>query len=303
MTTVKRHFTDLIRWIGHPVAILIDDLDRCRGDYIVQLLEGIQTLFRDEPVTFVVAADRDWLADSFAAEYGAFTSLRDEPARPLGYLFLEKTFQISVGVPGLSPEVRSQYWDRLIASDVSATDRSSLKQARQQAKTMFQGASSEVEVLRRLTREPGTTPAQRVARAEAAAIVLSTPGLERERERALRPFAPLLDPNPRAMKRLVNAYGIGRSVEVLNLQNLSGSRTAQQRRALWTILNLRWPLLGAWFATHPDHISFVGSDQSPPGMGPELRSLLADPDVVSVVRGDADGVETRLDPAAIRECL
>jgi KAP-like P-loop domain-containing protein len=304
MQTVKRHFSDLIRWIGHPVAILIDDLDRCRGDYIVQLLEGIQTMFREEPVTFVVAADRDWLADSFTAEYGAFTSVGDEPARPLGYLFLEKTFQISVGVPQLSPEVRRLYWDRLISSDVSATNRPSLEQAREHAKTMFQGANSEVEVLSRLTREPGTTPEQRVARAEAAAIVLSTPGLERERERALKPFAPLLDPNPRAMKRLVNAYGIGRSVEVLNFQNLSGSRTSQQRRALWTILNLRWPLLGAWLATHPDDVQFVGGDQPPPKtMGPELQSLLTNPAVISVVRGEADGVKTKLDPAAIRDCL
>jgi hypothetical protein len=143
-----------------------------------------------------------------------------------------------------------------------------LERARQQAETLFQGASSEIEVLKRLNREPGTTPEQRVARAEAAAIVLSTPDLGRERARALMPFAPLLDPNPRAMKRLVNAYGISRSVEVLNFKNLSGSRTAQQRRALWTILNLRWPLLGAWFAAHPDDIRCAGSTSSSAlGMG------------------------------------
>jgi hypothetical protein len=183
------------------------------------------------------------------------------------------------------------------------TDRSRLEQARQQAKTLFEGASSEIEVLKRLNREPGTTPEQRVARAEAAAFALSTPDLERERARVLTPFAPLLEPNPRAMKRLVNAYGISRSVEVLNFKNLSGSRTAQQRRALWTILNLRWPLLGAWFAAHPDDIRCVGSDQPPPTLPPELRSLLTDPAVVSVVQGEADGVETKLDPGAIRDCL
>ena len=69
-----------------------------------------------------------------------------------------------------------------------------LERARQQAKTLFQGASSEIEVLKRLNREPGTTPEQRVARAEAAAIVLSTPDLERERARALTPFARSLTP-------------------------------------------------------------------------------------------------------------
>jgi hypothetical protein len=303
MNTVKGHFTELIRWIHHPVAIFIDDLDRCRGDYIIQLLEGIQTTFRDEPVTFVVAADRDWLADSFAAEYSTFTSTGTEPARPLGYLFLEKTFQLSVGVPGLSPAVRGLFWDRLISSGKAAANRSDLDHARQQARELFKDATSEAEVLSRLNRAPGDTPEQLVARAEAAAVVLSTPGVEREHERALKPFAQLLDPNPRAMKRLVNAYSMARSVEVLSRRNLSTNRVAQQRRALWTILNLRWPLLGTWFSEHPDHIELVGNEHLPQTIPRELQSLFTDPEVVSVVRGQADGVEIKLDTAGVKDCL
>lgn len=304
MKTVKGQFTDLIRWIHHPVAIFIDDLDRCRGNYVVQLLEGIQTTLRDEPVTFVVAADRDWLADSFAAEYSTFTSTSAEPARPLGYLFLEKTFQLSVAVPRLSPALRGLFWDRLISSGKAAANHSDdLAQAREQAREIFKDATSEGEVLRRLTRAPGDTPEQQMARAEAAAVALSTPDAEREYERALTPFAQLLDPNPRAMKRLVNAYGMARSVEVLNFKNLSVNRAAQQRRALWTILNLRWPLLGTWFSEHPAHIELVGKEQLPQIIPNELRPLFTDPEVVSVVKGQTDGVETELDTAGVKDCL
>ena len=79
--------------------MIVDDLDRCKSEYVVALLEGIQTLFADEPVAFVIAADRTWLCQSFATAYGAFDPVVGEPGRPLGYLFLEKTFQVSMSDP------------------------------------------------------------------------------------------------------------------------------------------------------------------------------------------------------------
>jgi hypothetical protein len=45
MKTFTDHFNDLVYKIGNPVAIFIDDMDRCQSSYIVELLEGIQTLF------------------------------------------------------------------------------------------------------------------------------------------------------------------------------------------------------------------------------------------------------------------
>jgi hypothetical protein len=78
----------LIESSGTPVAILIDNLDRCRGDYVVELLEGIQTLLRDETrdttddpmVVYLVAADRRWLCDSYLTVYDEFKELCGSPA-------------------------------------------------------------------------------------------------------------------------------------------------------------------------------------------------------------------------------
>ena len=51
----------IIRYVGRPVVVIIDDLDRCDGDYVIQLLHGIQTMYWETQAAYVVAADRDWL--------------------------------------------------------------------------------------------------------------------------------------------------------------------------------------------------------------------------------------------------
>lgn len=301
MATVQEHFADLVRWLGRPVIILVDDLDRCRGDKVVELLEGIQTLFRDQPVAYVVAADRDWLSDSYQAEYGEFVSANDEPGRPLGYLFLEKTFQLSVTLPPPPPVVHKAYWGRLLRPGQAAVDRGELVQARAVADEAFAGLETEAAIRAELGRDPGATPAEQLARREAAAIQLASPAVVEEVHHALEPFAPLLDSNPRAMKRLVNAYGMARGIETLGGENLEGGAAAQQTTALWTILGLRWPRLADYLCANPAAVGAIG--QAPPEGAPaELTPLFVDSDVVAVVRGEGKGIEVSLDEPAVRRC-
>jgi hypothetical protein len=63
----------------------------------------------------VVAADRQWICASFEKEYEAFGKSIGEPGRPLGYLFLDKMFQVSVSVPQqiTSPEASKHTEHRL----------------------------------------------------------------------------------------------------------------------------------------------------------------------------------------------
>jgi hypothetical protein len=150
METVQEHFGDLVDWLHYPVVVLIDDLDRCKGPYVVELLEGVQTLFRDQPVAYVVAADRDWLSDSYQTEYGDFVSASDEPGRPLGYLFLEKTFQMSVTLPAPSGTARDSFWGRLIRPS-QTVDRAELERARTEADAAFAGLGSEDAIRQKLS--------------------------------------------------------------------------------------------------------------------------------------------------------
>jgi hypothetical protein len=292
MRLVRDHLSDLTRWIHHDVVVMIDDLDRCKGPYVVELLEGIQTLFRDIPVTYVVAADRDWLADSYATEYADFVSVSGEPGRPVGYLFLEKTFQISTGLPQAGTRIDS-YWGRILRS-AAVPGEQELAQARQAAASDLKDLPADA-VRREVAENPGKTPAEVQARRELA---------QRAHTHTLEPFRALLgsDPNPRTMKRLVNAYGIARGIETLEGVNLEDDRDREQRTALWTVLTMRWPRLGAYLTRYPERIVEIGGKLTD-GIPPDLQPLFTDPEVVAVVHGECEGVDASLDADAVRAAV
>ena len=305
MRVVQDHVKDLIHWIGRDVVVLIDDLDRCKGPYVVELLEGIQTIFRDIPVAYVVAADREWLSDSYAAEYRKFVSAADEPGRPLGYLFLEKTFQISATLPPIGAQLPG-FWSRLLRSANLPSERE-LEQARDRVASELAGKDTDELWEAAMTAREAAESETDAAVAEFQ-VVLETVAVEaagrkaaEEAAHALEPFKDLLDPNPRAMKRLVNAYGIARGSETLRGHNLERDRVAEQRTALWTILNLRWPKLGDHLSRYPDHVDAIGNGTPPREVASDLRPLFDDPEVAAVVTGAPKDVVARLDADVIRQ--
>lgn len=54
-----------------PVFILVDELDRCRPSYAVELLERIKHLFSIEDFVFVLGSDTEQLSHAIRALYGA----------------------------------------------------------------------------------------------------------------------------------------------------------------------------------------------------------------------------------------
>lgn len=55
---------------GKPVVVMIDELDRCRPSYAVELLEVAKHLFAVDHIVFVLAVNRSELAHSIKALYG-----------------------------------------------------------------------------------------------------------------------------------------------------------------------------------------------------------------------------------------
>ena len=56
---------------GWPLILMIDELDRCRPSYAVELLEMAKHLFSVDHIVFVLAVNRDQLAHSVKALYGS----------------------------------------------------------------------------------------------------------------------------------------------------------------------------------------------------------------------------------------
>jgi len=275
MQDVARHFHWLMGKAHRPVVFLIDDLDRCPQAYVVELLDAIQTLIRGKgtklgtkAASFVIAADGAWIRTSYEIEYEKFMPTIAEPGRPLGYLFLDKLFQLHVPMPTIDPPKQQAYLGHLLGLRSSEqivheemTVRAKLRRSTSEAQIVetLQQASAEVR--------------DRVA--DTAIKKLSAPEVAAATEHRLQRFGPLLSPNPRSMKLFLNTYIVLRTV-----RTLEGNPVPVAWLALWTIIETRWPSLADHFRVHPEHITLVGKPVNQLITVPEsLRMLFTDPAV------------------------
>jgi hypothetical protein len=291
-------FNRLVFRIKRPLVVFVDDLDRCDSSYVVELLEGIQTLFRHAPVTYVVAADRKWICSSFEKKYGDFSSTIGEPCRPLGYLFLDKLFQISAEMPRLTREVQATYLARLLgeepAGEAAITDEIMAK-----AEQKVSGITDEAELQQVIADEEAKpVPAEQKGESHnlqralrrAAALQITSATASAETEHRLQKLAHLLEPNPRSMKRLVNAVGMAQARGILE-----GRTASPETRARWAMLSLRWPVLADFIADHPAAIAHWKKPKGkarPAAPGADwpaaVRALQDDRTVMEVVGDDGE---------------
>lgn len=85
---------------GRPLVIVIDELDRCRPSYAVELLEVAKHLFSVDHVFFVLAVNRAELAHSIKAIYG-------EGFGAEGYL--DRFFDIDIQLPAVERKQLIEY--------------------------------------------------------------------------------------------------------------------------------------------------------------------------------------------------
>lgn len=90
---VREFINSLILERANRVVIFIDELDRCRPAYAVQLLERIKHYFDDDRITFVFSVDITQLQHTVKAYYGyAFDATR----------YLDKFFDLRVSLPEIN---------------------------------------------------------------------------------------------------------------------------------------------------------------------------------------------------------
>jgi hypothetical protein len=280
---------------------VVDDLDRCDGNYVVELLNTVQNVVRDSqrrkpvktPLTplerkrkphgdgaacyVVVAADGRWIRASYEQAHKTCGEAVAEPGRPLGYLFLDKIFQTTVIVPAMSGAVRQAYFQALVRRGSSDGGYDELGTRRERVRE----SQSEDQLLR-IFRE--ADDAERAELAPDVVAKLSERDVARSTQHALEKFAELLDPNPRAMIRFVNAYGMARVQHVLQ-----GDDIHRDQLGLWTILRVRWPALTEYMRAHPDSVDLLFADGPRDAVPTELAPLFDDPDVQAVVTSSHGG--------------
>ncbi len=78
ISSFKRSLQELCQKVGddeeeskkHSIVFFIDELDRCRPSYAIELLENIKHLFDIEGIYFILGVDREQLAHMVKAIYG-----------------------------------------------------------------------------------------------------------------------------------------------------------------------------------------------------------------------------------------
>lgn len=86
------------------VVVLVDDLDRCLPETVIETLETIRLFLAVPKMSFVIAADEDCVADAIRTRFNrrelaaGMHESREEPAR----LYLHKIVQTTVPLPALS---------------------------------------------------------------------------------------------------------------------------------------------------------------------------------------------------------
>jgi hypothetical protein len=242
MNRIKEHFNKLISDIngqGYQVAVFIDDIDRCNKMYTVSLLEGIQTLFKDKKVLYVVAGDKNWISTCFENNYNEFVDKVSRNNEQLGDLFLEKAFQLSVRMPNVSERTKEKYWLHILGlkenelnkkEELNETQKQELKQ--KIAENLREGKLSDNELLNNLEKEFNASEQD----VSDAAIETFDEKKDDIKHLFISHFS-LVNPNPRSIKRLANNYTMYRNTLVAERKEFNPNKLFR-----WLIIADMYPV-------------------------------------------------------------
>jgi hypothetical protein len=172
----------------------------------------------------------------------------------------------------MSPLQRGDFWGSLRRPPERAVTAATPEPTL--AADAFEGANSQGAVEERIS-ELVNTGSDRDEVLRAAVRKLNSPDIHRQLEDLLGEFEPLLENNPRAMKRLVNAYGIER--DRLLRESILPTPADRRQLVLFIILRLRWPQLAEYLLKYPDEAKWFADGQ--PEADHPFHELTRDRDV------------------------
>lgn len=270
----RAHFSRMVRLLKRPVIVVVDDIDRCSPGFVVELLRGMQTVFRSPRVVFVLLGDRNWIENAFANVHAAMNGINVGPEHSFGGRFVEKAIQLSLVLPGISLGHRMEYVKTLLGvhtlqslkiSDAFSGSRG--KDVEQEFETILSDSDTESrDATAKSFRE--SIHKDDLLDDDARDAVLK----EVDRRLALRsaadqnvgtvtqhrlvPIAPVLPANPRQIKRIIN--GISLFQEIARIEQGVQPDTDEWRKlALWVVIMTEWPQTWATLSTYPGLVDLV----------------------------------------------
>jgi hypothetical protein len=292
----RTHFARTMEGVRRPVMVVVDDLDRCRPDFVVDLIRGIQTLLRSPRVVFVILGDRDWIERAFEAHHEKMREIDVGPEQRFGARFVEKAIQMSFILPALAPDSQRAYLRRVLlgqradagkpAPEVDAMVVAEVNAAVEALAARpgfdpFESARMAEEVMREVWKgdarqasesAPTRDEVRQVAAERLASRIVIHQDLRTEVAHHLEPLSAFFPANPRQIKRIVNAvtlyYGVAVALQEQTSPGAAASPSQQAvgpdrdfafQLALWVIIMTEWPRTWRLFASFPDLVDLVSA--------------------------------------------
>ncbi len=317
----RRHFNWYMTQLKHPVLVVIDDLDRCSPQYVVELVRGLLTIFRSPRVVFVLLGDKDWIETAFAKVHKDMADAHQDTEVSFGGRFAEKAIQLSFLLPEADRTARDVYLKALLGAEIddeviaAPEDATELEEAFNEVDTLL-STSETFEEQNKAAEMGANIIEQRVASASAdrqatlrkagetylnrakmqrAATARST--REEIKRHGLRPLKEALPANPRRIKRIINMVSAYQaSAQAIEKVDLGSARW--QQLVLWILIMCEYPkvwqemvrsrdftesLFGSLRARSP-----ATSDASPDGedhTSPLIKEILANDNLVRLLEG------------------
>lgn len=223
------------------IAVFIDDLDRCKPDRVIEVLEAITLLLAFKEFVVFLAVDTRVVASIVEASYED-TLLK---AGISGYDYLDKIVQLPFTMPQARTRDLYKYLNTLIEAPPEETQ------------PQQNGTFTRIPMLRRLTQETNaanaSTRTDQYVGLTAADIEFAKIDADEQdkptdvqmvnftyaERRAFRDFSHYMDVAPRRIKRLVNVYRIVRAIAIR--QEWDMRRVPPAKLLLWLILSQQWP--------------------------------------------------------------
>jgi hypothetical protein len=311
------HFHRSMVRLGRPVLVVVDDLDRCQPEFIVELVRGMQTLFRSPRIVFLILGDRDWIERAFAERNKAMNG-NDGAEQGFGARFVEKAIQLSFVLPAVSKDEQDDYVRGLLRqgamgrsslAGVPSDDLGKLRQSFERATEASKGAVAPEAVKAAVVNDLGgaafidQTALTRFVGEELAIQAASNERTEQDVKHRLEPLAECFPSNPRQVKRIINAVTIYHLVE--QARGLPADDPRWLRLARWIILMTEWPSSWRLLASRPEFADLL--DKRAAGAADEstkaiLDRLRADKKLMTLLRGGKH-LGPRIDKAAIEDLI
>lgn len=289
MNKFKNRFNKFIKDCAPDrVVIIVDDLDRCKSSFVVELLENIQTLFKKARVVFIISADKKWINASYEIEYDKIKNFIGEKGKSLGALFTEKMFQISVSLPGVIDSIRKSYWSSILGTEAPKKETLEPEVIKEIDK-----AVKDDQIKNLLSKTSGMSFEKDHAIRLEIVKKLGDKKIYNKTEHKLIEYYKFLDNNPRSMKRLVNCFSINRVSALLSHIDID-----HHQLILWTILAIRWPVIGEFLIRNPGTLNRALNNANVE-LPSEIKELYKDDDVMNVLNGNDKG---KLDSLSIEKC-